>query len=578
MTGRRTAALVAAIVVGLVLASRAHAALQITEIMFDPRSSEAGSLWEWFELRNTSAAAIDLDGFWVDDFGPAPGRELADGGSTYPNIVSATSSNPAHAAAPTKSLNTLIPAGGVAVAYNAALGVDESRFRAAWNLAPSVPLIAVSSFPTLNNGSEFDGFGLWPTQNAQDLDTVLEDLDNNPVTPPTRRIATLTNATAAVDYRVGFPASSNAASIAWNGTGGYATGANWSLSVSGTGGAYQSTPTFIAGTEFLNAADIGNPGRVPGGTAPNSLLITEIMFNPLSDEPAWEWIELYNGTASTVNLAGYVLDDDGGAKMAAANIAAGSIAPGSTAILFNGTSNTAANMQAAWGNELNLVAVTNWGSINLVNTGETIGLWDSLGDYNTETVTGPGRTFNNAAAVLTYDSVSPWPSSSTSANASSSYLINLGATGANGLAANGIVWAKAGAMGDTLSYTATLIPADVGDVDNSGLDIGSPGTVPFGSVVLAADFNSDGRVDAADYTIWRDNLNTATGATTATGDANGDGAVNSGDYAIWKSQFGSTSSLTLAAENVPEPATCVLLAMLISVRILVARRRIEASN
>jgi len=57
---------------------------------------------------------------------------------------------------------------------------------------------------------------------------------------------------------------------------------------------------------------------------------------------------------------------------------------------------------------------------------------------------------------------------------------------------------------------------------------------------LAADFNGDMVVDAADFTIWRDNQGTAD-ATASQGDATGDGLVDEADYAEWESTFGATS-------------------------------------
>jgi hypothetical protein len=64
-----------------------------------------------------------------------------------------------------------------------------------------------------------------------------------------------------------------------------------------------------------------------------------------------------------------------------------------------------------------------------------------------------------------------------------------------------------------------------------------------------ADFNLDGVVDAADYTVWRDNLGVATGALQSTGDANGDGAVDSADYLLWRSDFGQSGGGGLPGEG-----------------------------
>ena len=55
---------------------------------------------------------------------------------------------------------------------------------------------------------------------------------------------------------------------------------------------------------------------------------------------------------------------------------------------------------------------------------------------------------------------------------------------------------------------------------------------------LAGDYNDDGVVDAADYTVWR-NLFGATLDPRADGDTNG--VVNIDDYNIWKSNFGAVA-------------------------------------
>lgn len=70
---------------------------------------------------------------------------------------------------------------------------------------------------------------------------------------------------------------------------------------------------------------------------------------------------------------------------------------------------------------------------------------------------------------------------------------------------------------------------------------------------LAGDFNSDGSVDAADYTIWRDNLGGSVLA--LNGNGNGDGNVDSLDYDLWVTNYGSGSS---SAISVPEPAGILL--------------------
>ena len=63
-------------------------------------------------------------------------------------------------------------------------------------------------------------------------------------------------------------------------------------------------------------------------------------------------------------------------------------------------------------------------------------------------------------------------------------------------------------------------------------------------------------VDAADYTVWRDNLGSTT-ALAADGDSNG--TIDAGDYAVWRANFGRSLGAGLNTAAVPEPPTVVLL-------------------
>ena len=73
--------------------------------------------------------------------------------------------------------------------------------------------------------------------------------------------------------------------------------------------------------------------------------------------------------------------------------------------------------------------------------------------------------------------------------------------------------------------------------------------------VCIGDFNGDGVGDAADYTIYMDNL----GGDSAVLGGNGSGAstVGQADYLLWKSSFGNTSGSGSSAA-IPEPAALLL--------------------
>lgn len=91
---------------------------------------------------------------------------------------------------------------------------------------------------------------------------------------------------------------------------------------------------------------------------------------------------------------------------------------------------------------------------------------------------------------------------------------------------------------------------------------------------LSGDYNGDGRVDASDYTVWRDNLN-GVEADVLAGNGNGDGVVDNADYVLWHANYGASApgpTRSLAPE--PSAACGVLLALLAAI---VAGRRSGAS-
>ncbi len=81
-------------------------------------------------------------------------------------------------------------------------------------------------------------------------------------------------------------------------------------------------------------------------------------------------------------------------------------------------------------------------------------------------------------------------------------------------------------------------------------------TVGGGPTLLVGDYNEDGFVDAADYTVWRDNLGTSNPlANDPTG-----GVIGSAQYDAWKTAFANPGVAGgLAAAGVPEPGSLVLL-------------------
>lgn len=127
------------------------------------------------------------------------------------------------------------------------------------------------------------------------------------------------------------------------------------------------------------------------------------------------------------------------------------------------------------------------------------------------------------------------------------------------------------ALGDSFEIlTATQgISGEFGDTAFPPLPTGLEWDVDYlpNSVMLTvkttADFNGDGAVDAADYTLWRDTLGSTTNLAA---DGNRNGLVDEDDYFVWKAYFGVTygngsgGHVDLSTSAVvPEPSTTGML-------------------
>jgi len=116
-----------------------------------------------------------------------------------------------------------------------------------------------------------------------------------------------------------------------------------------------------------------------------------------------------------------------------------------------------------------------------------------------------------------------------------------------------------------------LAVSDTGWIAGIGKFDDGPGGVPVPydrvfmlqvptTVALPGDYNANGRVDAADYVVWR----RALGTLNTLPNDNTPGWVVPADYNVWRANFGRTAGAGLAASTaapVPEPSFYTLVAL-----------------
>jgi hypothetical protein len=123
------------------------------------------------------------------------------------------------------------------------------------------------------------------------------------------------------------------------------------------------------------------------------------------------------------------------------------------------------------------------------------------------------------------------------------------------------------------SFIGVQKPVDFSDIDGIGLSFSVEDHASLvideiaTSAGLPGDYNLDGRVDAGDYTLWRDRVGTNATLPNENPAAATPGIVDEEDYLFWKSRFGDALSATSGGASgavvVPEPAAVVLFVSLL---------------
>ena len=96
-----------------------------------------------------------------------------------------------------------------------------------------------------------------------------------------------------------------------------------------------------------------------------------------------------------------------------------------------------------------------------------------------------------------------------------------------------------------------------------------PVVVDFRFPSEPGDYNSDGKVNGADYDVWKLTF----GSNSAAADGNGDGVVDAADYTVWRNRFLASEAGNGSTIAVPEPADVAAFAVTLCSGVCCWRRR-----
>jgi hypothetical protein len=393
----------------------------ITEVMYN--DAMAGTDIEWVELYNTTASAIDISG-WVLSDAPA-----------YPPVNEGVVAIPA-----ATSLN----AGAyMVIGWNAdilleiptaVVGTTVYGTLALGNTGDNLTLYTAQTGGTLIYGSLSHNFDNLTTTPGYSIEVCLEDFGQDwatinwyqsdavyattgrflnctpgtaphtcevDVTPPVLTGATLASLTA-VDAHFDEAVDVTTAQTITNYSidNGFGNPTSATLLTGNQTVRLQYGATFTPNTYTLtvnNVRDLSNNVILPGSTTQfvvnnlQNIVITEIMPNPnfeLTADSLGEWIEIYNGEASAVDLTGWIISDNQGSD----TIESGSIAAGDY-FVFCSNGNTATNGGVPTDYAYHFATSGGGWGLALSNTGETITLRNASSEIVTS-VTYTGYPFN----------------------------------------------------------------------------------------------------------------------------------------------------------------------------------------
>jgi hypothetical protein len=219
--------------------------------------------------------------------------------------------------------------------------------------------------------------------------------------------------------------------------------------------------------------------------------ITEIMFDSLDIEPRWEWVEIKNTSAGNVDLHDWVFGDRASRYNFAniSNTLGNTVVPaGGVAVIYNSTSSNGlggvpSRFTDAWGDDIQLIPVNIWPSINNNSTRDRLGLWSSYAAYNPGAPATPTTEPAWANAVFEIDFHTSFGFPTTPGGSGRSIAWN-----GTGSATSGANWVASsnGVLGAYASSATSVPGAAINNVNDSGTPglVLQGGTPPIGKLVV----------------------------------------------------------------------------------------------
>ncbi len=304
----------------------------INEVMYNSINGEP----EWLELYNASPNDVDLEDWSITDILTTPQKQIVKAkDSVFPKntflvIAKDSTIRNYHAAIPSKLIITSFAnlnndADGVVIKDSRDVMIDSVRFDSKWGgengKSLERRLTSTASTEKTNWGSskdlELSTPGRINSIAIKKYDLALKALVPKPLYPSVNEdinvgTRVINYGTSDADkYSVKYYVKNNNIYSYLGETNGVNLKSNDSVVVYSTNKLKLSdVKTVLCKVTFVNDEDTLNnsfAGDIIPGAKPNSVLITEVMYDPLTHEP--EWVEILNASNEVINLKNWAISD-----------------------------------------------------------------------------------------------------------------------------------------------------------------------------------------------------------------------------------------------------------------------------